>query len=327
VNGNGQTFTVLLSSAGRRVSLLRSLREAVTATGLPARIIACDVTWLAPAMHTADAGFVVPACTHPDFAASVTELCHNEDVNLVIPTIDTELMVWAQLKPAMAETGTTVAVSDPRTIEIAADKRKTNRHCTALGVPCPRQASLAEVRANRAAWRLPLVVKPARGSSSNGVRHVSTWEEFDQILDGCNDLIVEERAMGAEHTVDIYVDPNGNPHCPVVRRRLEVRSGEVSKAQVVEDSRLASLAIKTVEKLPGAYGPLNVQMFSDGHTASVVEINARFGGGYPLTWRAGGRYGEWLAREACGQSPSKETEIDTNLTMLRWDEEVFVDAH
>jgi len=318
------TFTVLLSSAGRRVSLLRSLREAIDATGQAGRVIACDMGWLAPAMHVADAGFVVPACTDPAFADRVLELCARERVDLVVPTIDPELPVWAALKPRLAEAGTTVGVSDPRAVAVAGDKRKTHEHCTAAGVPCPRQGTVREVREHAADWRLPLIVKPATGSASVGLKTVTSWAEFAEIADR-DDLVVEERAAGVEHTVDVYVDRRGVVHCPVVRRRLEVRSGEVSKARVVRDGHLESLAVKTVETLPGAFGPLNVQIFADGQDAAVIEINARFGGGYPLTWHAGGRYGEWMVREtAFGEPPPDDPPIEHGLTMLRWDEEVFV---
>jgi carbamoyl-phosphate synthase large subunit len=321
------TFTVLLSSAGRRVSLLRSLRADIAAAGLRGRVVACDVSWTAPAMHVADAAHLVPRCTDPTVVSRVAELCEQERVDLVIPTIDTELPVWAALKDRL---NATVAVSDPPAVAIAADKRRTNAHCLAAGVPCPRQAPLAEVRADPTGWSFPLVVKPAGGSASVGVHRVDTWASLDRIEDHDDlegGLVAEERARGAEHTVDVLVDRTGVVHCPVVRRRHEVRAGEVSKAEVVRDGQLASLAVKAVETLPGAYGPLNVQLFSDGQTATVIEINARFGGGYPLTWRAGGRYGEWLVREvAFGDVPPTDPPIEHGLMMLRWDEEVFVRA-
>lgn len=318
------TFTILLSSAGRRVSLLRSLREAIAATGQTGRVIACDMGNLAPAMHVADASVIVPACTDPAFPDRVLALCERERVDLVVPTIDPELPVWAALKPRLAAIGTSVGVSDVEAVAIAADKRRTHDHCTSIGVPCPRQGTVREVRDRTADWRLPLIVKPATGSASVGLEVVGSWAEFAEIADR-DELVVEERAAGVEHTVDVYVDRRGVVHCPVVRRRLEVRAGEVSKARVVRDGHLASLAVKTVETLPGVYGPLNVQIFSDGQDAAVIEINARFGGGYPLTWQAGGRYGEWMVREvAFGEAPPADPPIEHDLTMLRWDQEVFV---
>jgi carbamoyl-phosphate synthase large subunit len=321
-------FTVLISAAGRRVSLLRSFRDALAAVNLPGRVIATDLTMLSSAMQIADECFTVPRCTDPSFPDEMLRLCHRENVDLVVPTIDTELPVWARLQPQIEAAGTTVAVSSPSAIDIAADKRKTNAHCAASGIPVPKQGTLGEVDRMRRNWSLPLVVKPARGSSSVGLHIVRSWSEFDRILelDG-EDLIVESFLPGLEHTVDVLVDRSGNVHCPVVRRRLEVRAGEVSKARVVKDDGLASLAVKVVETLPDAYGVLNVQMFSDGISSGVVEINARFGGGYPLTWRAGGRYSEWLVREvAWHEKPPVEPQLDYHLTMLRWDDEVFVRA-
>ena len=319
------TFTVLVSSAGRRVSLMRSLREAVAATGQQPRILACDMTWNAAAMRTADAGFIVPPCTDPAFGEHMAKLCAQEGVGLVVPTIDTELAAWARLRYELTPNGTSVGVSDEVTVRIAADKRLTNGHCRAIGVPCPRQATAEIVLEQRGVWSLPLVAKPPAGSASQGLRHITSWAELERLVG--EDVVVEERAEGIEHTVDVYVDRAGVARCPVVRRRIEVRAGEVSKALVVRDEHLASLAVRTVESLPGAYGPMNVQIFADRDQASVIEINARFGGGYPLTWRAGGRHGEWLVREAIdGTVEIGQSRVEYGLMMLRWDDEVFVYA-
>jgi carbamoyl-phosphate synthase large subunit len=101
-------FTVLISSAGRRVSLLRSFRDALAAAHLPAQVIATDMTTLSSAMQVADQGFKVPRCTDPAFPAAMLQLCGRENIDLVVPTIDTELPVWARLRPQLSAAGTTV---------------------------------------------------------------------------------------------------------------------------------------------------------------------------------------------------------------------------
>jgi carbamoyl-phosphate synthase large subunit len=318
-------FTILLSCAGRRVSLMRSLREAVAAIGYRPRILACDTTWNAAAMHLADAAFTVPACTDPGFPEVVLGRCAADGIDLVVPTIDPELPVWARLREELGRSGTTVAVSDQATVAIAADKRLTNAHCLAAGVPCPRQAPIRAAVDDPGAWPVPLVAKPPLGSASQGVRHIDRRADLADLAD--QDLIVEERASGVEHTVDVYVDRGGTVRGAVVRRRLEVRAGEVSKALVVRDERLVRLAVRAIGALPGAYGPLNLQVFADGERATVIEINARFAGGYPLSWRAGGRHGEWLVREVLReQIAATGTAVEFGTMMLRWDEEVFVRA-
>lgn len=325
----GGVFTILVSSAGRRVSLLRSLREATIDLGLRPRIIACDTDWTAPAMHVADAAVIVPFCTDADFPGVVTELAARESVDLVVPTIDPELAVWSSLRHRLAAAGTTVAVSGPQTVAIAADKRRTHEHFQRNGIACPRQAAPVEALGDRDSWRLPVIVKPAFGSASAGVQRVDTWAQLETFVDVTahdeTPFVVEECAPGVEHTVDVYVDRTRRAHCPVVRRRLAVRAGEVSKAQVIRDAAIECLVRKIAESLPDAFGALNVQVFVDKTAVLAVEINARFAGGYPLTWRAGGRYGDWLIRGvAFDAAPPASVAIDDRLLMLRWDEEVFV---
>lgn len=325
---SARPFTILVSSAGRRVSLARTFRQTIAELGIPGRVIAADLSDLAPAMHYADARFIVPRCTDPSFDSTVLQLCDREHVDLVVPTIDTELPIWARLRAQLRAAGTTVAVSNAQTIEIASDKQKTNRHCADAGIPVPRQSAVLPVLADRRGWHLPLVVKPARGSASVGLQIVETWADLEQIaIANTDDLVVEQCLSGVEYTVDLYVDRRGRVHCPVVRQRLEVRAGEVSKSQVIRDDELSSLAAKVVETLPGAYGVLNVQMFSDGSNVGVIEINARYGGGYPLTDKAGGTYSKWLVQEvATGANPPFDPDIRHGLTMLRWDEEIFVNG-
>jgi carbamoyl-phosphate synthase large subunit len=59
-------------------------------------------------------------------------------------------------------------------------------------------------------------------------------------------------------------------------------------------------------------------------TIRIIELNARFGGGYPLAHHAGGRFTDWLLDEQEGTSPSYFGDWTDDLAMLRYDEAVFV---
>src|SRR4051812_28765682 len=86
---------VLLSSAGRRVGLLRLFKHALADLGLRGKLIACDVSPLAAAWHEADEQYLVPRCDAPDYIERLTEICLKHDVSVIVPTIDTELPVLA----------------------------------------------------------------------------------------------------------------------------------------------------------------------------------------------------------------------------------------
>jgi carbamoyl-phosphate synthase large subunit len=106
---------------------------------------------------------------------------------------------------------------------------------------------------------------------------------------------------------------------------MEVRSGEVSKGITLKDRRLMDLARSVAEALPGAYGPLNIQCFlDDSGTIRIIEMNARFGGGYPLAHRAGAQFTGWLLDELEGNLPNHYDGWTDDLAMLRFDEAVYV---
>jgi carbamoyl-phosphate synthase large subunit len=317
-------FNVLVSSAGRRVGLVRAFRAALRELGVEGRVLAADVSDLSSAFHLADAGFLVPPCTSREFVPALTDLCEREAIRLVVPTIDPELPVWAEHRESFAENGTTVAISSPEVVSISWDKVDTNEWLRCNGFPTVRQVVPEEGAI--VALPFPLVVKPRRGSAAIGVRVVSDHAELSvAIREG--DVVVEELAPGDEHTVDVFVDRTGRPLCAVPRRRIEVRAGEVSKGRTVRSEHLIDLASRISATLPGAYGVITVQIFleADGEM-NVIELNPRFGGGFPLAWEAGARYPTWLIQDVLGRRPDVRTDWRDGLVMLRYDEAVFVDT-
>lgn len=315
------TCNVVISSAGRRVSLLRSFRHALEALGVSGRVVATDLSPLTAAGHVADELFPVPSCRSPEFIPTMLELCREREIHLIVPTIDTELAAYAAHRQDFAEIGTTVAISGPRTVAIAADKRETHRWLCEEGFPTVRQASAVEVRTKPGSWTFPAIVKPAGGSASAGVAVVSGPEQ----IGAGDDLIVQELAPGVEHTVDAYVDRDGRVLTTIPRRRIEVRAGEVAKAVTVHHEELEALVAAIVSRLPATFGALNVQVFVSDDRLSVIEMNPRFGGGYPLSWEAGAHFPELLVSDVVGwdvDAPSWEAGV----VMLRYDDAVFIRA-
>ncbi|HEY7069470.1 MAG TPA: ATP-grasp domain-containing protein [Acidimicrobiales bacterium] len=315
-------FTVLVSSAGRRVELLRGFRAALGATGLDGRVLAADRSWYSSAFHEADEGLLVPSCDDDAFVPAVLDLCDKYAVDLIVPTIDTELAAYAAARERFAAAGVTVAVSGPEAVAIAADKVRTHAWLVEHGLPTVRQAGIDEVQG----WPFPLVVKPRFGSAGIGVAVVRDAAELDVAARG-GEVVVQEVAPGHEHTIDVLVDRAGRCVSAVPRRRLEVRAGEVSKAVTVRSAALEDVAARVGEGLPGAYGPLTVQVFAgeDGGLA-VIEVNARFGGGFPLAREAGADHPRWLVEEVAGlPSTADRGAWRAGLVMLRYDAAVFVD--
>lgn len=321
---NGE-FNVLISCAGRRVALVEMFRQALKEQGIAGRVLATDMSRASSAFHAADRGIVVPPVSDPSFDQTMVALCREESIGLVIPTIDPELPIWSRLVDQLRSNGTTVAISSPETIAITADKRRTHAWLVEAGLPTIRQADPDIVLEDPAGWMFPVIVKPRDGSASLGVSIVEDHDELRRVAHG-REVVVQSIAPGREHTIDALIDQEGRMVCAVPRQRIEVRSGESSKGVTVRHPALIELAERACDALPGAYGPITIQAFIDGPEINVIEINPRFGGGYPLAWAAGARYPDQIIQEVLGLERGVESNAwRDGLVMLRYDDAVFVD--
>lgn len=314
---------VLVTSAGRRGQLVRAFQRVIL--DYKGKVFAADASRLAPAAYLADKAFVVPRIESDSYIGALLELCESQSVQLLVPTIDTELEVLSLAKDEFTKIGVHVLVSSPECINISSDKRETNRWLRNHGFPVPQQWTVDQaIRAQNLS--LPVFSKPARGSRSVGARKVEMLDDLECLIldDG---LIVEEFLHGDEYTVSTYVDLQGHCLSTVPRLRVEVRDGEVSKALTRHLPDIERACAKIIETLPGAWGPLNIQIIVDPVTEefAVFEINPRFGGGDPLAWEAGANAPRWAVMEALGETPIPVVEWTRDLAMLRFDDAIFTE--
>lgn len=325
---SSQSFSILLSSSGRRVGLMNIWRETLRDLRLQGAILATDISPLSAAWHRADRSFLVPEVTSANFIPKILEICKKNQVRLVIPTIDPELPMYASHREDFQRIGTTVSISSPAVIAIGGDKTKTHEWLTAHGFPTARQANVDTVLASLKEWEFPLIVKPRNGSASKGVAIVQNAQELAVRTHG-EPYVVQSIAKGEEYTIDVLVNRAGRSLLAVPRKRLEIRAGEISKGLIVRSKPLEEMALRICDALPGAYGVITIQMFLESGSGDIriIEINPRFGGGFPLTWRAGGNYPKWLVEELLDvPSTITRASIQDRLLMLRYDEAVYVDG-
>lgn len=314
----------LVSSAGRRGELVNILRSTINDLGATGSVYAIDRSPLTAAGNLADELALVPRATDDDFIPRVLGLAQDWQVDHLIPTIDTELPAYAANHAAFASIGTSVWVSSSETIQIAMDKRLTNCWLRQQGFPCADQWEPRDAQ-KLAASAFPLIAKPANGSSSIGITKVNSREDL-RALDPSFDYVVESIAEGHEFTVDVLVPRAGECAAAVPRRRLETRGGEVSKGMTVADGEVAELASAVAERLPGAFGILNIQIMKDpgSGSMSVIEINARIGGGFPLTFASGAGMIAWMVETLHGITPTSSLLWRPGELMLRYDQGVYL---
>ena len=320
-------ISIFVSSAGRRIELIECLRRSGAILGLNIRIIAGDHRpSLSAACKIADVAVQLPRCSAPEFIPRLLEVCLANRVDLLIPTIDTELPVLAKNRDQFAKAGVTLILSETGVIEIARDKEMTSRVLAAFGVNTPITVSGDGFRNGDLSGVEKLIIKPRGGSSSVGIVTPRSREEALLALSNDSTAIVQEFWVGAEYTVNLFFDSGGQLRCAIPHRRIETRAGEVSKGRTEDVDVLRGAARKVAAALPGARGPICFQAIirSSGEYA-VFEINARFGGGYPLAHQAGATFTHWLLEEAAGMPCSASDAWRAGVTMLRYDAAVFTE--
>jgi len=171
-------------------------------------------------------------------------------------------------------------------------------------------------------------VKPWDGYAGRGNAVVNNRRELLFYSKRIPNPICQELIEGTEYTCDVYVDFGMKVRCVVPRKRIEVRSGEVSKGQVVKDIRIINEATQLVEILKAGPGIITLQLFLTGNgKIKFIEINPRFGGGAPLSIKAGADFPKWILQELSGGKPGIRLDsIKDGLIMLRYDSEVWLDA-
>ncbi len=314
---------ILITSAGKRVALTRYFKETLSRFYPEAKVFTTDLNpQMAPAGYVSDGCFQVPRVTDEDYPATLRRICEENGVGMVIATIDTELLLLADLKADFARRGVHVMVSDRAFVEVCRDKRHTGAFFERHGIRVPKEVDKYHPT-------FPLFAKPYDGSLSANLHYIKTADELTpDILADPKLLFMEyiDKKVYKEYTVDMYFGRDHRVKCIVPRDRIEIRAGEINKGRAVKNEILTFLKEK-MGRVEGCVGCICVQLFFNPETKDMVgiEINPRFGGGYPLSYMAGGNFPELLIREYFMDEPVDYAEQwQDGMLMLRYDDAIFV---
>ncbi|MEO8100566.1 MAG: ATP-grasp domain-containing protein [Acidobacteriota bacterium] len=313
-------MNVLLTCAGRSNSLVRYFQEALGDRGLA---IACDVSDSAPALAEAHEKILVPSLDRPDYFDILVSICRERRVRLVVSVNDLEIIGLARHAPRFHDVGTIPIVASPAIVATCHDKWAAFRWLRAHGLQTPETyASLADARTAIAlgTLRFPVMIKPRWGSRSIGIQVVENQRELELALewgkiqisrtilaklsqaDPDNAFLIQERIQGQEYGIDVVNNLKGQYAATLARRKLAIRGGNTDRAVSVIEPRLEHLGRSLGQHLahPGSVD-CDVMVTDDG--CFVLDMNPRFGGGYPFSHKAGANIPAALIAWADGVEP------------------------
>ena len=279
---------IIITSAGQRVALVRDFKETLVRFYAEAKVFTTDMNpELAPAAYVSDGCFEVLRVTDENYISQLLDICKKNEIGMIVPTIDTELLVLAENKKLFNDNDIIVCVSDLDFIKVCRDKRNTGDFLEKHNIRVPKAVDKYNPT-------FPLFAKPYDGSLSTNLHYIKNAEELTQdILDDPKLLFMEyiDKETYKEYTIDMYYGTDNCVKCIVPRERIKIRAGEINKGRTVK-CPLMDYIKERLDKIEGCIGCICIQVFFNPLTEDVVgiEINPRFGGGYPQSYAAGGNY-------------------------------------
>lgn len=297
-------MNILLTSVGRRGYLVQYFKDALKGSG---KVYVSNSNEHSPAFKYADGYIVSPLIYDDGYIDFLLDYCKQNKIEMLISLFDIDLYVLAQNKKKFEEIGVIVVVSDIEFIKVCNDKWLTYKYLSKRRLPTPKtylELKNAITDINEKNITFPLIVKPRWGMGSLEIYVADNEEElrvfykkvkrniensylkYESKQDITNSVIIQEKINGSEYGVDIINDLSGRYRSTVIRKKIGMRAGETDAAKILENDEILSLA-KELTTYSKHIGNLDMDILSDGEKYYILEMNARFGGGYPFSHLAG----------------------------------------
>ncbi|WP_396601320.1 ATP-grasp domain-containing protein [Algibacter sp. R77976] len=297
-------MNVIFTCSGRRNYLISYFKSVL---GREVTTIALDSQASATALQVADIAIVVPEISSDDYIIELKKIVTKYKADAIIPLNDLEFPLLLEHKNSLEELGAKVFISNEETVNIALDKWESYKFFKSEGFNTPKtflkiENAISSIETNEITF--PLIVKPRWGSASIDIHVVNSIEELNLAYklqkfkrsslifetlnkDNSEDFIlIQEFIKGQEYGMDILNDLEGNFVDVFVRKKIAMRSGETDKAITIDNKSFKEVGGK-LAKVTKHIGVIDCDFFVVNDQIYILEINPRFGGGYPFTHEAG----------------------------------------
>ena len=264
---------------------------------------------------------LLPAGNDPSFVPTVLEICRAWGIDVLVPTVDSELVKLAQARTDFAEIGVKLLLAGENTLVLCVDKLALLEKCrtvTSVG-----RFARFDSDFNPDDWTYPLILKPRSGAGSRGIEFITKPEEFaGHKRDGT--LMVQEYLPGEEYSVDVLCAGSGEVIAAVPRLRMKVDSGIAVTGRTLHDAELESAARVVANAIELTY-VANIQ-FRRNHqgTPTLLEVNPRFPGTMPLTVKSGVNMPLRSLLDVLGRNRDSSALDFEDIGVVRYWEERFV---
>lgn len=153
---------ILFTGVGRRVELIQAFRQAASHLEINLKLYGADMAGTAPALVFCDYTRKLCGMSDEHYIPQLLNICEADHIDLLIPTIDTDLLILGQNVEKFEKIGTKVLISKPDKIAICRDKNYTADFFESCGLKAPQTVNDYRLYCEP----FPCFIKPKDGSSS-----------------------------------------------------------------------------------------------------------------------------------------------------------------
>ena len=316
---------ILFCSVGRRAKLLMNFRKSMNGCG---KIIATDLSPVAPALFFADETYLVPRIDDSHYFDKVLEICDKSEVKAITTVIDPEIEILAKHREELVSKGILPLCPAKWTAHLCFDKYEMFKYLRSKGVRTVlTYNSLEEMKKglDKGEISFPVFMKPISCSGSVGIGKVYNWEEVEaKFNDGKFKYIIQELMIGGDCDADVYVDCISHKAVAAFsKKKIESRIGGASKTISFKDLKLFEF-IEQVCSVLELNGPCDMDFFIKNGEYFLSEINPRFGGAYFHAYGAGVDFVKLILNNMHGiENKSIIGQYDENIIMMMYDDVVI----
>jgi len=313
-------FNILISSASRKIFLVKSFELALRKLSLTGKVYVADTDFLAPSLYYSRNHVICPRTDNKKYLFWLKKFCQKRKIKLIIPTRDEELPFFAGIRNDFKEKGIDINIANKKTVNLCRNKEKFYQYCQSQGIP------IAKIFKNIKNVRYPCFIKECFGKGSSFTFKVWNKKQLKSFLLFAKNPLIQEYINWPEYTIDYCADFKAQPISVVPRERIYTFGGESFVGKTLKDKFLIKKTINFAKELK-LIGHNTIQLFYNkkGKRLKFNEVNPRYGGGAALGIRAGANTPLFLIKLILGKKITYNLDdFKDDLYMLRYTEDIFI---
>ncbi len=225
------------------------------------------------------------------YLRQILNIVKREKIKKIIPLSNFDLVILAKNKKLFFKNGCNVVVSDLNIVKKCINKKLMYEYCikNKINIPESYFSKNAKLKKNQI-----FIKKKIEGSGGEGMEILKKKNDISKI--NFKNFFIQKKVNGEEYGADIFSMKKNNFRI-CIKKKILMRSGETDRSVVVIDEKIFNFC-KKIKKYFPSHGNLDCDIIKDKNgRLYLIDLNPRFGGGYPATHEAGFKFLYFLLKK------------------------------